>query len=182
MVQSKKRVTLLEDDLDFQELISRDEILREIAAVGRRLEADYDGEELVIVMVMKGAICVVADLIRAINTKFSLEFVQCQSYFGKERGALTVKGLEGLDVQGRHVLVVDDIFDSGVTIATVIDQLKHLEPKSLKSLVLVRKRVPPKTDYVPDYVLFEIENRFIVGYGLDYNEHYRGLPGIYAID
>ena len=164
-------------------LISEDSIVAKIAAVARELDAHFQGKEITIVMIMKGAICLVADLIRHLSTAFSLEFIQASSYGknGTSRGELLIFGLENIDLVDKHVLVIDDIFDSGVTLSEVMKRIELQKPASLRSLVLLAKKVPRKTDYRPDYVLFEIEDRFVVGYGLDYKERYRGLPGIYAL-
>lgn len=164
-------------------LISDEEIQQKVAQIGRQIDSDYSGSELTIVMIMKGSIFLVADLIRCIHIPCSLEFVQAKSYGarGKERGELTISGLENFDVSGKHVLVVDDIFDSGHTLSSTVAALHKQHPKSLHSLVLLSKNVDRQTRYKPDYVLFQIENPFVVGYGLDYKENYRGLPGIYSM-
>jgi hypoxanthine phosphoribosyltransferase len=164
-------------------LISEKSILAKITEIAKQLDQDYRGKELTVVMIMKGAICLVADLIRQLHVPCSLEFVQGSSYGkrGMARGKLSIFGIERINLAKKHVLIVDDIFDSGKTLSEVVTQLKKQEPKSLKSLVLLSKNVPRKTKYTPDYVLFEIEDRFVVGYGLDYKERYRGLPGVYAL-
>ena len=164
-------------------LVSDEEIQQKIMQIGRQIDLDYSGKELCIVMVMKGAICLVADLIRNIHIPSSFEFVQASSYSarGKEQGELALFGLENLTIAGKHVLVVDDIFDSGRTLSTIVSHLERKTPKSLRSLVLLSKNAPRDIRYRPDYVLFEIENLFVVGYGLDYKENYRGLPGVYSL-
>ncbi len=164
-------------------LISEQSIISKISEIADKLNTEYRDKELTIVMIMKGAICLVADLIRHIQIPCSIEFIQASSYGarGAKRGELTIFGLENIQLAKKHVLVVDDIFDSGATLSEVMNRLKVQDPKSLKSLVLLSKKVPRKTEYNPDYVLFEIEDRFVVGYGLDYKEHYRGLPGVYAL-
>lgn len=163
-------------------LISEQKILEKIAEVAANLDIVFQGEELTIVMIMKGAICLVADLIRRLQIPSSFECIQASSYGnrGDKRGGLTITGLNNIYIKGKNVLIVDDIFDSGVTLSEVYKHLAVLQPKTLKSLVLLSKMVSHCTEYRPDYVLFEIENRFVVGYGLDYKEHYRGLPGVYA--
>lgn len=168
---------------DFELLISEQSIINKIAEVAAELDRDFHGHEVTIVMIMKGAICLVADLIRHIQNPCSIDFIHCSSYGknGTERGELSFFGMDRIDVKGKHVLLVDDIFDSGVTLSEAAKRLKEQNPKSLKSLVLLTKNVPHKTDYRPDYTLFPIENRFVVGYGLDYKELYRGLPGVYAM-
>lgn len=166
---------------DMELLISQDEIKAKTAAVAKIIDKDYQGEELTVVMVMKGAICVAADLIRELKTPTAIEFVTASSYGqnGVSRGELTISGLDKIDLAGKNVLLVDDIFDSGHTITKIMAKLGQKNPKSIKSLVMLVKNVERDVTYVPDYVLFHIENQFVIGYGLDYKEFYRGLPGVY---
>jgi len=163
-------------------LIGPDEIEQEISAVASQINEDYRGEELTILMVMKGAICVSADLIRHLRIPFTIEYMRASSYGqrGTSHGELRISGIDDLDLASKNVLVVDDIFDTGNTMTKVVAELEKKHPKSLKTLVLLVKKVPRETTYLPDYCVFEIENRFVIGYGLDYKEFYRGLPGIYA--
>jgi hypoxanthine phosphoribosyltransferase len=163
-------------------LISPEEISQKVSEVAAVLNEDYRGEELTVLVTLKGAICISADLIRHLNVPVQIEFIKASSYGqnGTERGVLTIHGIEKLDLTSRNILVVDDIFDTGHTMSGIIDQLREKNPKSLKSLVLLQKKVPRQITYRPDYTLFEIENRFVIGYGLDYKEYYRELPGIYA--
>lgn len=165
-------------------LISPEEIARKVKEAGCQIEREYAHKDLVIVMVLKGAICITADLIREIDLSFSIEYVQCASYGerGDRRGDLEIYGLDRLKVHNRDVLVVDDIFDSGHTLTTLFEEIEKLSPRTIKSLVLLTKRVERKTDFRPDYTLFSIENGFVVGYGLDYKEQYRGLRGIYVLN
>ncbi len=166
-----------------QVLISKEEIKRKIHEVGMQLDDDYKGKELTIVMVMKGAICLVADLIRQIHLPCSVEFVKASSYgqLGTQRGELFLLGLEQIDIRDKHILVVDDIYDSGATLSQIVSLLQEKQPASLKSLVLLHKNVSRHVNYTPDYILFDIDNHFVVGYGLDYKEHYRGLDGVYLL-
>lgn len=133
-------------------------------------------------MVMKGAFILIADLMRHLHLPVRLDPIHCSSYGHRSKGELTVDGVDGLEVKGKHILVIDDIFDTGETLAEVVSQIEKKKPASLKSLVLLSKDVPHNTDYRPDIALFDIEDRFVVGYGLDYKEYYRGLPDIYAIE
>lgn len=165
-------------------LISQDEIRRRISEVTLLLDTQYQGEELVIIIVMKGAICIAADLIRELKTPCKIECVKASSYGsrGVSRGDLQITGLEEIDLSSKNVLLIDDIFDSGETISQLVIQLKSKNLKSFKSLVLLSKNVKRQITYIPDYILFEIENLFVVGFGLDYKEYYRGLPGIYILN
>ena len=157
-------------------------IAEKIKESAAQVEKDYQGKKLTVVMVMKGAICVTSDLIRELKIPFELEFVKASSYGhnGTVGGELTISGLECLDIEGRDVLIVDDIFETGNTILGIAKQLEKKKPNSIKTFVLLVKDIERKTDYRPDYVLFDIQNRFVIGYGLDYKELYRGLPDLCA--
>jgi len=165
-------------------LISEEEIRKKIVETARLIEQHYKGEEITLVMVMKGAICVAADLMRELNLPLRIEYVSASSYGmrGAQRGDLVVEGLEKIDLNSKNILLVDDIYDSGATLVHLIAACKKKKPKTLKTLVLLAKKMKRDLSYIPDYVLFEIENQFVVGFGLDYNEQYRGLRGIYAAD
>lgn len=169
-------------DQTLELLISPEEIAEKIRQTAETLNAEYAGEPLTVVLVMKGAICVGADLLRQLPATTQLEYIKASSYGqnGTQRGELKIIGLDRLNLEGKHLLVVDDIFDSGATMENIVAQLQEKQPKSLKTLVLLMKNVPHATDYRPDYVLFDIEDRFVVGYGLDLKEEYRGLSGVYA--
>jgi hypoxanthine phosphoribosyltransferase len=177
-------------DLDFTNLelmISQDQIRSKIIEIAERIDEDYKDNEIVFLMIMKGAFIFTSDLIREIKTPFSIETIKCSSYGlkGKKRGNLTIHGLEKLDLKNKHVIVVDDIFDSGATLNTVMDIVeKEKQPASLKSLILLLKNTDKRLKgYVlPHYYLFEIEDKFVVGYGLDYKEYFRGLKGVYTIE
>ena len=173
---------MVEEETQIRELISSSKINERLSQVSRVLDEKYYGEELVILMIMKGAVCLAADLIRSLNLKLSIDYIRCSSYEGQSRGDLTIIGEEYLDLEGKNVLVVDDIFDSGVTMSAVVKKLGDKKPKKMESLVLLNKLVPKMTDYRPDYTLFDVEDLFVIGYGLDYNENYRELPGIFVFE
>lgn len=178
-----KAATLLGEQVDpnLSPLIEEQRISSKVKEYAAKINAEYKDKDLVIVMVMKGALCLVADLIRELDIPLDVEYVQCSSYGqrGSQRGELQVIGLDRLNIHNRDVLIVDDIFDSGHTLSTLMEALKVKQPRSVKSLVLLTKNVPHVTNYRPDYTLFSIENLFVVGYGLDYKERYRGLSGVY---
>ncbi len=134
---------------------------------------------------MKGAVCFGADLIREINNpKTTLNYIRCSSYGqrGTQRGELTISNLDELDIASKQVILIDDIFDSGTTLSSVASILKTKNPASLKTLVVLEKKGKNLTDTRPDISLFEIEDKFVVGYGLDWIERYRGLKGIHSIE
>ncbi len=177
--------SMKDDFSNIQILIDQKEIRSKIIEIAQTIDSDYKDKEIVILMIMKGAFIFTSDLIREIKTPFCVETISCSSYGqkGKHRGELTVKGLENLDLKSKHVLIVDDIFDSGNTLSTVTKEVEKQSPSSIKSLVLLVKKSPNriKNFIFPNYYLFEIEDKFVIGYGLDYKEYFRGLKGIYFI-
>ncbi|MCX6990295.1 MAG: hypoxanthine phosphoribosyltransferase [Chlamydiae bacterium] len=166
----------------FIPMITEESILEKIDSLALELDQKYQGQEVTLVMVLKGSICFASDLLRRMQTPVILETVQCKSYGqnGSLRGDLSISGVDTLDIEGKHVLVVDDIFDSGFTLSRVLETLQNKNPKTLTSAVLLAKEITREHSALPDYILFTIENQFVVGYGLDYKEHYRGLRGIYT--
>lgn len=167
-------------------MIGQKEIKSKIIEIAQTIDEDYKDKEIFIVMLMKGAFIFTSDLIREIKTPFSLGTVSCSSYGekGTKRGELKIEGLKNLDLHSRHVLIVDDIFDSGNTLDKVTKEVLKLSPSSVKSVVLLVKKTPNRLKDVslPTYSLFEIEDKFVVGYGLDYKEYFRGLKGIYFVE
>ena len=165
-------------------LLSEDEILQRVEKLGQQISTDYGGREITIVCVLKGAVVFLADLLRNIDVPAKLDFVQISSYGHRTESTGMAKVLQGLttNIQGRHVLVVDDIVDSGLTLRCLKDSLLAKGPASLKLCVLL-DRIGRRTQGVKiDYVGFEIPNKFAVGYGLDYAEQYRGLRHIAVLD
>ncbi|MFT5317834.1 MAG: hypoxanthine phosphoribosyltransferase [Chlamydiales bacterium] len=167
-----------------QEMISKEEIADKVADYAKILDEQYAGKEIIILAIMKGALCITADLIRAMDSDTQLKFIRCSSYGmnGTDRGELQITGFEDVDVSGKHVLIVDDICDSGVTLSKVVSKLKEKMPANIQSLVLLHRKSEAPSKFNPDFSLFEIEkNDFVVGYGLDYKECYRGLEAIYSV-
>lgn len=168
----------------FETLITEQEIAQKIADLAKRLNETHLSSSLTIVAVLKGAIPFLWDLMRKLRCDVEVEFIQASSYGkrGKERGVLTLTAVGQLDLKGKDVLLIDDILDSGSTLSTIAEEIKKLGPKSLKTAVLLSKKIVRKTPFIPDYSLFEIEDHFVVGYGLDYKEKYRNLPAIYKLE
>ena len=163
-------------------LISSAEIKLKIKEYAELINQEYQDKNLTSVMIMKGCICVTADLIREITVPFTLEFVQAKSYGhnGMHAGDLSLLYDKDLDIEGKDLIVIDDIFETGNTMKKVCNRLMQRNPKSIKTLVLLVKEIERKASYRPDYVLFDIPDRFVIGYGLDYKELFRGLPDICA--
>lgn len=160
-------------------LISEEQLRQRIAELGEELTRDYAGKNPVIVGVLKGVVVFYADMIRQIKTHCEMDFIVLSSYCGtNSTGTTIVKKDLGIDIKGRHVLVLEDIFDTGNSLNFTYQQLIAREPASLKICTLLDKpeRRNPAVTLQPDYVGFTIPNAFVVGYGLDYNEHYRNLP------
>ncbi len=122
-----------------------------------------------------------ADLIRRLKVPFTLDYITASSYGrnGLNPGELVIRGMETLLIEDQEILIMDDILDTGATMKGVVERFKERNPKSLKTLVLLVRKANRAVAYRPDYVLFDIDDHFVVGYGLDYKEHFRGLPGIY---
>jgi len=165
-------------------LITETQIQQEIQKIAKQIDKQYQGKEIAILMVMKGSICFAADLIRELKTPTTLQFINCSSYgsLGKHNTALVTLGKKGVDATDKHVIIVDDILDSGQTMKYLYEFVDSLKPASLKTMVLLKKnRNDNVRHFEPDFALFEIKDRFVIGYGLDYKEYYRGLKSIYYI-
>ncbi len=171
------------ENYSLEVLIDEGQISSKIEKIAADLDKEYSEDGVVVIGILKGSLCIVADLIRQLKCPHSVEFVRCPSYGsrGRVRGELTVKELGRLKIEGKNVLIVDDIFDSGTTLATVVSKIKEKKPSSIKSLVLLSKNIAREISYKPDYALFTIDQDFVVGYGLDYKEYFRGLKGIYNL-
>jgi hypoxanthine phosphoribosyltransferase len=164
-----------------------DRILFDEATIHRRLDelaaqisADYADQELTVVAILNGSVILMADLLRRIPLPLKLDCVSVASYHGatKSAGELILRQISLPDIAGRHVLIVDDILDSGVTLATIREKLETTGPLSIRICVLLKKKRERVRAVEPDYVGFEIADEFVVGYGLDYMERYRNLPCI----
>jgi hypoxanthine phosphoribosyltransferase len=150
-----------------------------IDELAARITEDYRGKELTVVAVLTGALMFTADLLRRIPLPLKLDCVSVASYHGatETSGEVKFDQLSLPDIQGRHVLVVDDILDSGLTLDAITKKFRaECAPSSMRICVLLSKQRPRRKEIVADYVGFEIEDEFVVGYGLDYQERYRNLP------
>jgi len=165
-------------------LISADEIATIVARLGREVSRDYDGRVPVLVSLLKGGVVFLADLIRQITIPHHIEFLQVSSYGGSTSSSGRVKILNDLEVsiEGRDVLIVEDVIDTGTTLAYIVDMLRLRHPGSLEICALLRKRVSNPPGIPVRYLGHEIPNRFVVGYGLDYHENFRHLPFVAALD
>ncbi|HVT90350.1 MAG TPA: hypoxanthine phosphoribosyltransferase [Tepidisphaeraceae bacterium] len=169
-------------------LISNDRIAARVREMARQITADHtspsgNGAEITIVPILTGAMIFAGDLIRQLPLKMRINLITVSSYPGsslRTQGAQVI-GQQLGDIHGRHVLLIDDILDSGGTIKTVVPILRQLGADTVKVCVLLRKDRPAANDVRVDYVGFEIPDQFVVGYGLDYNDYYRNLPDIVTL-
>ena len=161
-------------------LISADEIATLVARLGQEISADYEGRNPILVNLLKGGVVFLADLIRQITIPHQIEFLAVSSYEDGTRSSGVVRIVEDLhtNVKDRDVIIVEDVLDTGQTLTYILDMLNLRGPKSIEICSLLRKRTenPPSHPLDVRYLGQEIPNVFVVGYGLDYNEHYRHLP------
>jgi len=160
-------------------LISQRRLARRIRLLAHEIERDFSGRDLVVVAVLNGTVVFLADLLRRLTLPLRLDFMGVSSYrLSASASDLVFTKELGLDVTGRDVLLVDDILDTGATLARVLARLRALRPRQIKVCVLLDKKARRVEDIKADYVGFSIPNQFVVGYGLDYAERYRNLPYI----
>lgn len=162
-------------------LLSEEQIKEQIAIVGKKLTEDYKDKNLYVLSLLRGSFIFAADLVRAIDTKAQIGFMTTSSYGHGEESTGIVKVVNDIpdNIEGLDVLIVDDIIDSGITMDFVINHIKSLGAKSVKTCTLLDKPSRRKVDLKPDYCCFEIEDLFVVGYGLNYGDHYRNIPYIF---
>ena len=159
-------------------LVQQDELAHRVRALGDQVSADYAGRDLLLIGVLKGAFFFLSDLMRSIDLHVEVDFMAVASYGSSTDSSGVVRILKDLDasIQGRHVLIVEDIVDSGLTLQYLLRTLKAREPASLEVCALLTKPARRKADVEIRYQGFEIPNEFVIGYGLDHAERYRNLP------
>jgi hypoxanthine phosphoribosyltransferase len=169
-------VSVLDDDIEAV-LITPEQIEAKIASLAQLIDADYADREPLLVGVLKGAAMFMSDLARTIERSSTMEFMAVSSYGSSTTSSGVVRILKDLDrdISGQHVLIVEDIIDSGLTLSWLLKNLASRHPASIEIIALLRKPDAVKVDVPVKYVGFDIPNEFVVGYGLDYNERYRGL-------
>lgn len=165
-------------------VLQKNEIQQRITVLAETISADYQNRELVVIGVLKGAFLFMADLVRLLKLQnIVIDFLQASSYGADTVSSEKIVLKKDIDVniRGKDVLLVEDIVDTGLTLAYLINHLQTLGPKSIKICAMIDKRERRKTAVDVDYVCTSVENGFLVGYGLDYAENYRNLPGIYHL-
>jgi hypoxanthine phosphoribosyltransferase len=161
-------------------LITEEELQTKIKELAGQIDNDYAGRDLLIVGVLKGAVMAMADLARALHLPVQMDWMAVSSYGAGTRSSGVVRVLKDLDtdIAGRHVLVIEDIIDSGLTLSWLINNLESRRPASVEVCALLRKPDALKVPIDVKYIGFDIPNEFVIGYGLDYAESYRNLPFI----
>lgn len=164
-------------------LCSEEQIASRLKELGAQISKDYEGKNLLVVSLLKGSFIFCADLVRNITVPVKIDFMTTSSYGHGEESTGHVKVVSDVnsDLNGYDVLIVDDITDTALTMHHVVNHLKAKNPKSVKSCVLLDKPSRRKVELVPDYCGFEIEDKFVVGYGLNYGDYYRNIPYVFNV-
>lgn len=163
-------------------LITEEELRVRVSQLGREISSDYRGKSPTFVGVLKGAFVFLSDLIRAIDLRAEVDFLGLSSYRGVSQERMRVTRELSSEARGKDLILVDSVLDTGVTIQTAVDDLRLKNPASLKVCALLNKESKKKADIPLQYIGFTIPDVFVVGYGLDYKEHYRNLPHIAVFD
>ncbi len=173
-IENKKRTVFFDEE----------QIATKVKELGEVITKDYQGKKLLVISLLKGSFIFTADLVRAIDMDLAIDFMTTSSYAGsatENHGTKLVKDIT-LDITEYDVLLVDDIADSGLTLKYVLEHLAKKNPLSLKSCVFLDKPSRRKVEIEPDYVGYTVEDKFIIGYGLNYGNCYRNLPKIYGVE
>lgn len=173
-IENKREVTMFE----------RHQIAKRVEEMGLVLEEDYKDKKLFVISLLKGSFIFTADLVREIKLPVKIDFMITSSYGHSELSTGILKVTKDIEesLEGYDVLIVDDICDSGITMKNVVEHLKKKSPKSIKSCVLLDKPSRRQVEFVPDYIGYEVQDKFIVGYGLNYGDYYRNVPYVFAFE
>ncbi|WP_373501761.1 hypoxanthine phosphoribosyltransferase [Desulfococcus sp.] len=168
---------------EFIPVLTREEIEKLVAGVARSISDDYKDQELALIGVLKGAFIFLSDLCRHLTVPVTIDFVQASSYGANISSSGNIELIKdvGLDIRGKHVLIVEDIVDTGLTLSYLVRHIRSLGVKTVKICALIDKRERRKTDVCVDYACYVANAGFLVGYGLDYAENFRELPGIFHL-
>ena len=161
-------------------LFTEEQIQNRLSELAKEIEADYDGRDLLIVGILRGAVMVMADLARSFSRHLEMDWMAVSSYGSGTKSSGVVRILKDLDtdITGRHVLIVDEIIDTGLTLSWLVNNLSSRNPASVEIATLLRKPEALSMPVEPKYIGWDIPNEFVVGYGLDYRERYRNLRDI----
>lgn len=165
-------------------MLTEEAIQKRVKELGAQITKDYEGEEIFVICILRGACFFTTDLLKRIENNVIIDFMAVTSYGSETKTSGVVKIIKDLDtpIDEKHVLIIEDIVDTGLTLHYLMDNLKTRNPKSLKICTLLDKPERRKIDIEADYTGFVVDNRFIVGYGLDYQQKYRNLPYITCLE
>lgn len=161
-------------------MITQEQINRRAQEIGEQITRDYAGQDIVLVGILRGAVLWMGDIMKNVDLDMEIDFMAVSSYGSSTKSSGVVKIIKDLDsnIEGKHVIIVEDIVDSGITLNYLKHYLENRETKSVRICTLLDKPAGRKADIQVDYIGFEVEDRFIVGYGLDFDQKYRNLPYI----
>lgn len=167
----------MKDDIE-EILLTEKDLQKAVKKLGKQISTDYEGKNLMLVAVLKGSVIFMADLMRAITIPISIDFMSVSSYGGGVKSTGIVKIIKDLDhdISGYDVLIVEDILDSGLTLSYLTNVLRQRKVNSIRIATLLDKPERRQVDIKPDYACFVVPDKFVVGYGLDYDQKYRNLP------
>ena len=167
-----------------RELISEEAVAKKIAEMGAQISKDYEGDSVYLLCILKGGVFFTTELAKHITVPVNIDFMSVSSYGGETTSSGIVRIVKDLDtpIEGKNVLIAEDIIDTGRTLAYLMEPLKQRKPKSLKLCTLLDKPERRVSDVKVDYTGFEIPDEFVVGYGLDYDQRYRNLPYVGVIE
>ncbi|NLJ98118.1 MAG: hypoxanthine phosphoribosyltransferase [Tissierellia bacterium] len=165
-------------------LFDQNQIAEKVKELGKKISRDFYGDDIIAICLLRGGFVFTADLVRELKIPVNVDFMTTSSYGHGEMSSGIVEIINDIraDVKGKHVLIIDDIMDSGNTMKKVVEFIEKKEPKSIKICVMLDKPSRRESDISPDYVGFTIPDVFIVGYGLNYGEYYRNAPYIFTFD
>lgn len=165
-------------------IITREEIAKKVAELASRIRKDYKGKNPLVIGILKGSFVFMSDLVRAMNIPVEIDFVVLSSYGASRESSGKIKLVKDVQtpINGRHVLVVEDIIDRGLTVRFLLDYLKFRKPASLKLCAMFDKPARRKVEVPIDYLGFTVPDTFVVGYGLDYDEKFRYLPDLCVLE
>lgn len=168
--------------MEIKELISEKKIQKRVKELSKEIENDYKDKEINLICTLKGAIFFMTDLARNINRNIKIDFIKVSSYVKMESTNVEIKANLLENITNKDVIIIEDIVDTGKTINYLINYLENMGAKSIKVCTILDKPSKRCIDFKPDYVGFEVDDKFVIGYGLDYNQDYRNLPFIGYVD
>ena len=172
------------DDYEFEELISEENIRKRVEEIGQEISKDFANKIPVIIGVLNGSFLFMADLVRNINIDYEVDFIKISSYGNSTKSSGTVRLIKDIsaDINGRDLIIVEDIVDTGLSVDFLNNRLQEAKPASISFVTCLKKPSKVNVDHLINYIGFNISNSFVIGYGLDYAQKFRGLPSIYKLN